>query len=63
MSLSDCAKCWDTPCTCGHEYRNYSDAARIQLGAAALNIPQAVVKEFYDLFHNAVKQEVPNEHN
>ncbi|KKK72388.1 hypothetical protein LCGC14_2904380 [marine sediment metagenome] len=24
MSLSDCAKCWDTPCTCGWEYRNYS---------------------------------------
>lgn len=24
MSLSDCPKCWDTPCTCGWEYRNYS---------------------------------------
>ncbi len=25
MSLSDCPKCWDTPCTCGHEwhYPNY----------------------------------------
>lgn len=21
MSLSDCEKCWDTPCTCGWEYR------------------------------------------
>lgn len=20
MSLSDCEKCWDTPCTCGFEY-------------------------------------------
>lgn len=19
MALSDCPKCWDTPCTCGHE--------------------------------------------
>jgi hypothetical protein len=18
--LTDCPKCWDTPCTCGHEY-------------------------------------------
>ncbi len=24
MSLSDCVKCWDTPCTCGWDYRNYS---------------------------------------
>jgi hypothetical protein len=23
MSLSDCAKCWDTPCHCGYEYRDY----------------------------------------
>ncbi len=20
MSLSDCSKCWDTPCTCGYYY-------------------------------------------
>jgi hypothetical protein len=24
MALSDCEKCWDTPCTCGWGYRNYS---------------------------------------
>lgn len=24
MSLSDCEKCWDTPCTCGYEYKKYS---------------------------------------
>ena len=24
MSLSDCEKCYDTPCTCGHEYKNWS---------------------------------------
>ena len=22
MSLSDCPECWNTPCTCGYEYRN-----------------------------------------
>jgi hypothetical protein len=21
---SDCIKCWDTPCTCGWDYRNWS---------------------------------------
>ncbi len=24
MSLSDCIKCWDTPCTCGYEYEQWS---------------------------------------
>jgi predicted RNA-binding protein with PIN domain len=24
MALSDCSRCWDTPCTCGHYFRNYS---------------------------------------
>lgn len=24
MSLSDCEKCWDTPCTCGWDYRNWT---------------------------------------
>jgi hypothetical protein len=24
MSLSDCPKCWDTLCSCGYEYRNWS---------------------------------------
>lgn len=24
MSLSDCEQCWDTPCTCGYNYRNWS---------------------------------------
>lgn len=24
MSLSDCPKCWDTPCGCGHMYESWS---------------------------------------
>jgi hypothetical protein len=24
MSLSDCEKCWDTPCECGHKYKDAS---------------------------------------
>ena len=23
MALSDCAKCWETPCRCGYEYLTY----------------------------------------
>lgn len=29
MALSDCEKCWETPCACGHGYRNWT-TARIQ---------------------------------
>lgn len=25
MALSDCEKCWETPCSCGWGYRHYSD--------------------------------------
>ncbi len=24
MSMSDCEKCWDTPCTCGWDYKDWS---------------------------------------
>lgn len=24
MSFAACEKCWDAPCTCGHQYRNWS---------------------------------------
>ena len=24
MSLSDCEKCWSTPCRCGHNYKSWS---------------------------------------
>jgi hypothetical protein len=27
MSLSTCDKCWDDPCTCGWEYRRWTDEA------------------------------------
>ena len=25
MALSDCPKCWETPCGCGYEYREWSN--------------------------------------
>jgi hypothetical protein len=38
MSLSDCVHCWETPCICGYEYRNWSKEARINLAAVILGI-------------------------
>ena len=31
LVLSDCIKCWDTPCTCGYEYRNYDNQKLINM--------------------------------
>lgn len=39
MAMSDCIKCWETPCACGHEYRLWSRDKRIKLAAIILGIP------------------------
>jgi hypothetical protein len=31
MSLSDCEKCWDTPCTCGWDYKHYSKERLVEM--------------------------------
>lgn len=31
MSLSDCPRCWNSPCTCGHEYQTLSLAEKVEL--------------------------------
>ena len=36
MSLSDCPKCWETPCICGHDYKDYSDRKLSAVAHAAL---------------------------
>jgi len=25
MSLADCPKCWDSPCTCGNDYKCWDE--------------------------------------
>jgi hypothetical protein len=37
--MSDCVKCWDTPCTCGYDYCEWGFDRRLQLVAAILGIP------------------------
>jgi hypothetical protein len=38
MSMSDCEKCWNTPCTCGYDYRNYTKKGRIELASKVLGV-------------------------
>lgn len=44
MALSDCSRCWETPCSCGFDYRWWPVAKREELAAAILGIPFAQLK-------------------
>jgi len=46
MEMSNCILCWNTPCTCGYEYREYTKDARIHLASAVLGIPEANIRKF-----------------
>ena len=37
MSLSDCAKCWDTPCNCGEHWKAASDDTLYQYVISVFN--------------------------
>ena len=38
MSMSDCLKCWDTPCSCGYHWSERSKAARLKQAAVVLGV-------------------------
>lgn len=40
MSLSDCSKCWETPCCCGHGYRDWPEARILGLIDALISVLQ-----------------------
>ena len=44
MPLSDCPKCWMTPCECGHEYEKWSKS-RLQ---SHIEMLQRVLQEKLD---------------
>lgn len=48
MAMSDCPKCWETPCVCGHDYRRLSVERRISLAAAVLGVPAGVLTKAVD---------------
>lgn len=43
MAMTDCAKCWETPCTCGWYYRKWTREERIEIAAVILGVkPEAL---------------------
>ena len=44
MALSDSHKCWDTPSTCGHDYKFMSVGRRLLIARAACPPGYKVVK-------------------
>ena len=43
MAMSDCVVCWETPCSCGHEYRAWSQDRKLRMVAAVLGLKQEIV--------------------
>lgn len=44
MSLSDCEKCWETPCCCGHDYKDW-DKDRLEKQIAMLKRVLSMAEE------------------
>jgi hypothetical protein len=47
MAMSDCVKCWETPCMCGYEYKNRSLEFRLNLASVVLGVSVLSLKELY----------------
>ncbi len=55
MSMSDCIKCWDTPCSCGYDYRHWTKEKRIKQASAVLGVSETYL-------WNVVRSAVPEDH-
>jgi hypothetical protein len=51
MAMSDCEKCWETPCSCGWDYRNWTFSARVSLAAVVLGVSSDELIAAFDRSH------------
>jgi len=56
MSLSDCIKCWDTPCSCGYDYRDWVKKYRIRQAAVVLGVSEEII---IDKLSDVIPEEHP----
>ena len=56
MAMSDCIKCWETPCRCGYEYRKWSKAARVKHAEVILGLRQGTLAEM------EILDDIPEDH-
>jgi hypothetical protein len=52
MSLSDCPKCWDTPCSCGHEYKNWSVERKVKIISAIIGMKEKDVAKMITQYNS-----------
>ena len=55
--MSDCERCWDTPCTCGWGYRDWSDERAADIIAAVVKMRTRV--DAARILDRAVKLALP----
>jgi len=55
MALSDCPKCWNTPCTCGYEYKDYCDMSEFIAGIMSYHTLEKQL-EFLHKAENIIKE-------
>lgn len=54
MSLSDCPRCWNSPCTCGHEYQTLSLAEKVELSRHIFQSKDGLVLLTYPLIEEVL---------
>jgi len=55
MGMSDCEKCWNTPCTCGWDYHNNTKKERMKLASVILGVSYWTLKD-------KMGRDIPKEH-
>jgi len=50
MGMSDCEKCWNTPCVCGDDYENYDCGHNYE------NYDLAYLIKMRDMFDDLIKR-------
>lgn len=43
--MFNCPKCWNSPCSCGWEYRDDTKKTRIEMAAAILGVPEKTLAD------------------